>query len=396
MKILKSLIKVFIIVLTISVTATASTYIVKKGDSLNKIAEKFGTTTTEIILSNKLKPPYVIYPGQRLVIPERYKIYRVRKGDSLNRIARKFGVSLKALIKENHLRKPYKIYPGQRLKIPAGKVFLRQQTKRETSKTKIIRYRVRRGDYLGKIAKKFGTTVRNIIEINHLKRPYRIYRGQILKIPVKGNYKSSNTKAETVETPKYSMLRKVPIYKYYRVRRGDSIGKIAKKFGVSVRSIIRVNHIRKPYLIRPGQRLKILVGYKDRLALNRPIEFKMPLDGQIDTTIRAKGYKGIFIIAPPGEPVKAAEVGIVKFAGKDDKLLKKYGNVIILEHPQGYTTIYASLGRIDVKPGQLVHRGEVIGTSGISGDWGRSGLYFEISRIHNGKAYPLNPLEVLR
>ncbi|WP_297445331.1 LysM domain-containing protein, partial [Desulfurobacterium sp.] len=94
MKILKSLIKVFIIVLTISVTATASTYIVKKGDSLNKIAEKFGTTTTEIILSNKLKPPYVIYPGQRLVIPERYKIYRVRKGDSLNRIARKFGVSL--------------------------------------------------------------------------------------------------------------------------------------------------------------------------------------------------------------------------------------------------------------------------------------------------------------
>ncbi len=405
MKILKSLIKIFIILVAITVTATATTYTVRRGDSLKKIADRFGTTTTQIIVTNRLKAPYTIYPGQKLKIPVSYTLYKVKRGDSLGKIAKKFGVSTKEIIKINHLKKPYRIYPGQRLKIPVK--YAKQTSKKHVyetstkSTTKIIKYRVKYGDYLGKIAKKFGTTVREIIKINHLRRPYRIYKGQILKIPVKVSVPINKpaakpTSPQIENSSKYSMLRKVPIYKYYTVRRGDSIGKIARKFGVSVRSIIRVNHLRKPYLIRPGQRLKILVGYKDRLAINRPIEFKMPLDGQIDTTIRAKGYKGIFIIAPPGEPVKAAEVGIVKFAGKDDKFLKKYGNVVILEHPQGYTTIYASLEKIDVKPGQLVHRGEVIGTSGVSGDWGRSGLYFEISRIHNGKAYPLNPLEVLR
>ncbi|WP_456395509.1 LysM peptidoglycan-binding domain-containing protein [Desulfurobacterium sp.] len=358
MKILKSLIKTFIIFVIITVTATATTitYTVRKGDSLKKIADRFGTTITKIIVINGLKAPYTIYPGEKLKIPVKYNKQRSKK----------------------HTRK-----------MPAKFI------------TKFIKYKVKSGDYIGKIARKFGVSTKQIIKINHLKRPYRIYRGQILKIPVRisvptGKSAVKSTPSRTKPPSNYSMLRKVPIYKYYQVRYGDSIGKIARKFGVSTKSVIRVNHLKKPYLIRPGQRLKILVGYKDRLAINRPIEFKMPLDGQIDTTIRAKGYKGIFIIAPPGEPVKAAEVGIVKFAGKDDKFLKKYGNVVILEHPQGYTTIYASLGKIDVKPGQLVHRGEIIGTSGVSGDWGRSGLYFEISRIHNGKAYPLNPLEVLR
>ncbi|WP_457568536.1 LysM peptidoglycan-binding domain-containing protein [Desulfurobacterium sp.] len=402
MKILKSLISVFAAISIFSVTATAATYTVKRGDSLKKIAKKYGISTSKIITANHLTPPYTIYPGQKLIIPVSYKIYKVKRGDSLEKIARKFGIPIRKIIKANHLRKPYTIYPGQKLKVPVKSNHTKRSTasaeKNRTTATRIIKYRVKKGDYLGRIARKFNTSVQEIIKLNRLKRPYRIYRGQILKIPVKVTTEikpSKKSKAKT-STPRYSMLRKVPIYRYYRVRRGDSIGKIAKKFGVSVRSIIRVNHLRKPYIIRPGQRLKILVGYKDRLALNRPLEFKMPLDGQIDTTIRTKGYRGIFIIAPPGEPVRAAEVGIVKFAGKDEKFLKKYGNVVILEHPQGYTTIYASLGKIDVKPGQLVHRGEVIGTSGTTGDWGRSGLYFEISRIHKGKAYPLNPLEVLR
>ncbi|SNR88245.1 LysM peptidoglycan-binding domain-containing protein [Desulfurobacterium atlanticum] len=402
MKISKFLINLLFLLVFLAHSAAAQvTYTVKRGDSLLKIAKKFNVTTTDIIIKNRLKPPYTIYPGQKLKIPVNEKIYTVKRGDSLEKIAKRFGVSVKELIKLNRLRKPYRIYPGQKLKIPVKRISSNKTTSKKKRETEIITYRVRKGDSIKKIARKFGISEKEVIKLNKLKRPYRIYVGQKLKIPVsKETYlkNAQTTKQNSSKTspPKYSMLRKVPIYKYYRVRPGDSIGKIARKFGVSVKSIIRTNRLKKPYIIRPGQRLKILIGYKDRLALNRPIEFKMPLDGQIDTTIREKGYKGIFIIAPPGEPVKASEVGIVKFAGKDDRLLKKYGNVVILEHPQGYTTIYASLDKINVKPGQLVHRGEVIGTSGVSGDWGRSGLYFEISRIHNKKAYPLNPLEVLR
>ncbi len=251
-------------------------------------------------------------------------------------------------------------------------------------------YRVKRGDTLSKIAKRFHVSMRTLARVNHIKKPYRIRVGQKLIIP-------SKKKTVRHKSKKYGNLtRKVPVYKYYRVRRGDSVYKIAKKFHVSMKSIIRVNHLRKPYTLRPGRKLKILVGYKDRLALGRPLEFKIPLDGRIDTTLRQAGYPGIFILSPPGQAVKAAETGIVKFAGKDDKLLKAFGNTVILEHPKGYTTVYSSLSRINVKPGQLVKRGEPIGESGTSGNWGKSGIYFEISRIYNRKVYQLNPVEILR
>ena len=302
-------------------------------------------------------------------------IYRVKRGDTLGKIARKFGVPVSEIKRVNRIRGS-RIYVGQKLRIPV---------KGKKGSSSYVVYRVKRGDSLKKIAAKFGTTVSEIKRLNHLKSS-TIYVGQKLKVPVKSSRYLSPS----------SGLTKVPVYKYYRVRRGDTVLKIAKRFRVSPRVIIRENHLKKPYIIRPGQRLKILVGYRDILKLNRPVEFHFPLDGRVDPTVREKGYPGIFILGSPGEEVKAAETGMVKFAGRDEKLLKAYGNVVILQHPEGYRTVYSNLGKIFVKPGQLVKRGEVIGTAGTSGDWGRSGLYFEVSKVYNGNVYYLNPLEVLK
>lgn len=322
--------------------------------------------------------------------------YRVKKGDSLSKIAKKFGISVAQIKRANNLKRNT-IYVGQKLKIPIKR---RPNTRTQHPHIKYIIYRVKRGDSLGKIAQKFGITVSEIKRINKIKG-HIIYVGQKLKIPIKENSKFSsrreniNTrKGKTVFVP--NGLTKVPVYKYYRVRSGDSVIKIAKKFHVSPRSIIRINRLRRPYILRPGQKLKILVGYRDVLKLNRPIQFKFPLDGRIDPTIREDGYPGIFIVSRPGAPVKAAETGIVKFAGKDSKLLKAFGNMVIIQHPKGYRTVYGNLDKVFVKPNQLVKRGEVIGTAGTSGIWGRSGLYFDISRVYNGKTYHIQPLEVLK
>ena len=322
--------------------------------------------------------------------------YRVKKGDSLSKIAKKFGISVAQIKRANNLKRNT-IYVGQKLKIPIKR---RPNTRTQHSHTKYIIYRVKRGDSLGKIAKKFGIPVSEIKRINKIKG-HIIYVGQKLRIPIKENSEFSsrrenvNTRTgKTVFVP--NGLTKVPVYKYYRVRSGDSVIKIAKKFHVSPRSIIRINRLRRPYILRPGQKLKILVGYRDVLKLNRPIQFKFPLDGRIDPTIREDGYPGIFIVSRPGAPVKAAETGIVKFAGKDSKLLKAFGNMVIIQHPKGYRTVYGNLDKVFVKPNQLVKRGEVIGTAGTSGIWGRSGLYFDISRVYNGKTYHIQPLEVLK
>ncbi len=327
--------------------------------------------------------------------------YRVKRGDTLGKIARKFKVSLRELKKINHLRSST-IYVGQRLKIPTKTSRKPHYTNlKKNYGIKYIYYRVRRGDSLSKIAKRYKTTVTAIKRANKLKSN-RIYLGQKLKIPVKVVVRKHYSRSETQYkvSPKTTFvpegLIKVPIYKYYRVRPGDSIIKIANKFRVSPREIIRINHLKRPYIIRPGWKLKILVGYRDVLKLNRPIQFRFPLDGRVDPTIREEGYPGIFIVSPPGTPVRAAETGIVRFAGKDNKLLKAFGNMVIIQHPKGYRTVYGNLKKIYVKPNQLVKRGEIIGTAGTSGIWGKSGLYFDISRVFNGKTYHIQPLEVLK
>ena len=322
--------------------------------------------------------------------------YTVKKGDNLGKIAKRYGVSVREIIKANNLRKPYVIRPGQKLRIP---------TKGKVSKKKAyVYYRVKKGDSLAKIAKRFNTSVKKLITLNNLKKPYTIRPGERLKVPSTKSYsrkgssrkKKSNLKRSSRAIYKSSLFSKVPVYKYYRVRRGDSVIKIAKRFRVSPKTIIRENKLRKPYILRPGQKLKILVGYRDILKLNRPIQFRFPLDGRVDPTVREKGYPGIFILSHPGTKVKAAETGIVKFAGKDEHFLKTYGNVVVIEHPEGYQTVYSNLDRIFVKPRQIVKRGTVIGTAGVSGDWGKSGIYFEINKVYNRKVYQINPLEVLK
>jgi len=317
--------------------------------------------------------------------------YTAKKGDNLWKIAKRYRVSAREIIKANNIRKPYIIRPGQKLRIPVKK----NSRKRKT----YIYYRVKKGDSLSKIAKRFNTSVKKLIAVNNLKKPYILRYGQKLKVPSTKSYlkkKNSCFKRNNRAIYKSSLFSKVPVYRYYRVRKGDSVHRIARRFKVSSKTIIRENKLRKPYILRPGQKLKILVGYRDILKLNRPIQFKFPLDGRVDPTVREKGYPGIFILSHPGTKVKAAETGIVKFAGKDEHFLKTYGNVVVIEHPEGYQTVYSNLDRTSAKPKQIVKRGETIGTAGVSGDWGKSGIYFEINKIYNRKIYQINPLEVLK
>ena len=90
--------------------------------------------------------------------------------------------------------------------------------------------------------------------------------------------------------------------------------------------------------------------------------------------------KGIDVRAPKGRQVVSVFEGTVVYVG----VLKGYGNVIIVEHPGGYHTVYAHLGQVEVEPGNEVELGESIGTVGETGSDKGSYLYFEIR--HNGQA----------
>lgn len=93
------------------------TVTVKSGDSVYLIARRYNVPMKAIIQTNKLEPPYVLYPGQVLTLTPP-QAYTVARGDSLYAISRKFGVDMRALAQKNALQPPYTIFPGQKLLVP--------------------------------------------------------------------------------------------------------------------------------------------------------------------------------------------------------------------------------------------------------------------------------------
>ena len=95
-------------------------HIIKSGDSLQQIADMHDTTVHEIARLNGIQNPDYIEAGRVLRLPKdaKYNCYRVEQGDSLWKIAQKYGVTVTQLINENRLKKPSLIYPGQIIRIP--------------------------------------------------------------------------------------------------------------------------------------------------------------------------------------------------------------------------------------------------------------------------------------
>jgi murein DD-endopeptidase MepM/ murein hydrolase activator NlpD len=98
-------------------------------------------------------------------------------------------------------------------------------------------------------------------------------------------------------------------------------------------------------------------------------------------------HNGVDLVAPAGTPVHAADNGFVIFAGH----LHGYGNVIILQHSDGYITVYGHNRRNLVHQGESVARGQVIAELGATGRASGPNLHFEV-RYHN---HPQNPLVFL-
>ena len=148
------------------------TYKVKRGDTLEKIARRNGTTIGTLQKVNNLRSKNRILVGQRLKIPSELPVttYRVKRGDKLEKIARSYGTTVGTLVRLNGLKSRNRIYVGQKLKVPSN-----------LPATTI--YRVKRGDTLEKVARRNGTTIRELMTRNNLKSKNRIYVGQKLKIP---------------------------------------------------------------------------------------------------------------------------------------------------------------------------------------------------------------------
>lgn len=240
------------------------TFTVKTGDNLDYIAKKYGTTITSLKKLNNLHSNN-LQVGQSLKIPpsdvavfvtktpnhESMIDYRIKSGDNLDYLAREYRTTVDAIKHVNDLRSN-NLQVGELIKIPS-----KQFTDNSVAATSVKPtryYRVKSGDDLDYIARKYKITVNSIKQVNDL-RNNMLRVGELIKIPDNKTAIIANH-SRTLATVRPERERIV----YYKVKPGDTLDEIARKYHVSV---IQLKKWNQPYLrqfIQVGQSLVIYTG----------------------------------------------------------------------------------------------------------------------------------------
>ena len=255
----------------------------------------------------------------------------VQKGDTLYSISRKYEVPLRGLIEKNNLSAPYILNIGQNLRLPV----------RQT-------HTVAKGDTLYNISKKYNVDITSLSRLNDLAAPYTLNVGQVLVLP---ETLAETTKvAQRAPTPKNNTPKvKTSAPAKTTVKTSTTSKKIAKS------------------------------APRKNVSTYRKTKFMWPVNGKVVSNLGVvgKGRKndGINIKAAIGTNVKAADKGVVAYAGNE---LKGFGNLVLIKHSDGYITAYAHNEKIYVKKGQKVLRGEKIATVGSTGSVNTPQLHFEV------------------
>ena len=270
---------------------------------------------------------------------------------------------------------------------------------------------VQNGDTLYAISRRTGVPVRDLIDANHLDPPFTLTTGQQLTVPQQ---------------------------RRHVVKAGDTLYSIANQYGVDVSTLASANALQPPYTVRVGDSLLLPAAPEQAAAVPPPPEkpvqgglsapptgppppppekpqtpgaatntsqegsaasprgkpagplpappprggnFLWPVKGKVIERYGAgpngTHNDGINIAAPKDAPVRAADAGVVAYAGNE---LKGYGNLLLIKHAGGWMTAYAHNDVLLVKRGETVKRGQEIAKVGSTGVNGPPQLHFEIRR----------------
>jgi membrane-bound lytic murein transglycosylase D len=202
----------------------------------------------------------VTAPAQPAVVKSTAKTHTVKKGETLYSIAMKHGVSVGDLRAANKLGAKGTVRKGQVLKISGGAVAPTMAAKsndaeeQQSTEKRWVSYKVRKGDTMGKIADAFDVTVSELGKWNP-KSKRGVKPGQTVKVYSDVDYAAEDDSRST-KAQKGDMAAKTKSKVTYRVKRGDTISSISRKYGVSVSSLKSANKI-KGTSLKSGQRLTI-------------------------------------------------------------------------------------------------------------------------------------------
>lgn len=255
----------------------------------------------------------------------------------------------------------------------------------EKPRADIFEYTVEDGDTLADIAKKFGVDTDSILWLNKGINEKKLKPASVLKIP-----------------PVTGVV--------HTVKSGETIYSVATRYGVSAQAIVDfpfndfIND--ETFALAIGQQLivpdgempaEIITTPRSNLAntmtpnagaVSATGSWIWPAAGRITQYFKA-WHKGLDIANSGGGNILAADSGVVLVAGWPDN--SGYGNRVMVDHGNGYQTLYAHLSKISVKVGQTLKRGDVLGFMGSTGRSTGTHLHFEI-RSATGNRDPLGCL----
>ncbi len=237
-------------------------------------------------------------------------------------------------------------------------------------------YKVRQGDTISGIAKKFGlTNISTLISVNDIGNVRQLAAGQKLRIPSIDGI-------------------------VYTVKKGDSLSGITGKYKISLEQLLDVNELTSEtltagqQLFLPGaamdaNSLRNAMGELFRMPIAAKFRWSSPYGYRIDPIAGVKSFHtGTDMACPTGTPILAAMSGKVTTTG----INRVYGNYVIIDHGNGYQTLYAHMSKIIASKGQWVSQGTRIGLVGSTGYSTGPHLHFTVYK----KGKLVDPMTVLK
>ncbi|MBR5130509.1 MAG: M23 family metallopeptidase [Alphaproteobacteria bacterium] len=234
---------------------------------------------------------------------------------------------------------------------------------------------VKKDDTLYSLARRYDTTVQQLIEKNDIADPTALQVGQDLKLPKSVRVATYELEKEekTLQSTKNKQSSKRAL------SQSKSTGNTSKK--KALMSKIDANDKRVKSNKKKPKSTQQMVKLDKPFVATGKVNFEWPLKGKIISSFGSKGNgvknDGINIAAAKGAAIKAAEAGVVVYAGNE---LKGYGNLLLLRHEKNFMSAYAHADKLYVKVGDVVAKGDKIATVGNSGNVKVSQLHFEIRK----------------
>ena len=335
---------------------------VTDGETLNGLARRFNVPADAIRSANGMTQASVLKSGQKIIIP-----VPAKSGSAVADAAKTGAEPAKAPLPQKAPAEKVAVLPQQpkpKEAKAAPPADASANAKDPVAKPQVASaagqakgtYTVQQGDTLSAISRKTGASVAALKQANGMQDGL-VRIGQVLKVPAAGAAAPAATvaaakpaKVDPVQTastpPQQKATPTETLASYTPPKKADKVISQAEQEDVAAPDSTGIGKMRWP------ARGRVISAF-------------------------GKGSDGIDISVPEGTPIKAAENGVVIYAGDG---LKEFGNTVLVRHEDGLVTVYGHASSLEVKRGQKVKRGQEIAVSGMSGSTDAPKLHFEVRK----------------